>query len=52
MLRIAFYPTRPGPAAPRIVEAIAAWQPARPPRKRFHDLPAAASLAALLEAVP
>jgi UDP-hydrolysing UDP-N-acetyl-D-glucosamine 2-epimerase len=28
------YPS--GPAAPRIVEAIAAWHPPSPPRKRFH----------------
>lgn len=31
------YPS--GPAAPRIVEAIARWKPPHPPRKRFEDLP-------------
>lgn len=31
------YPS--GPAAPRIVEALAAWRPPRPARKRFADLP-------------
>ena len=30
------YPS--GPAAPRVVEAIANWQPPRPPRKRFHEV--------------
>lgn len=28
----------PGPAAPRIVSAIARWSPPAPPRKAFHDL--------------
>jgi len=32
-------PYPPGPAAPRIVEAIASWQPSLPPRKRFHEVP-------------
>ena len=27
-----------GPAAPRIVEAIANWHPSRPPRKRFQEV--------------
>ena len=27
-----------GPAAPRIVAAIASWDPPRPPRKRFHEV--------------
>jgi UDP-hydrolysing UDP-N-acetyl-D-glucosamine 2-epimerase len=27
-----------GPAAPRIIEALAAWHPDMPPRKRFRDL--------------
>ena len=31
-------PYPPGPAAPRIVEALARWQPPVPPRKRFCDL--------------
>ena len=31
-------PYPPPPAAPRIVEALAAWSPPCPPRKIFHDL--------------
>ena len=31
-------PCIPGPAAPRIVEAIANWHPPIPPRKRFHEV--------------
>jgi UDP-N-acetylglucosamine 2-epimerase len=31
------YPS--GPAAPRIVAAIANWHPPLPPRKRFHEVP-------------
>jgi UDP-N-acetylglucosamine 2-epimerase (non-hydrolysing) len=40
-LRNVVGPYPAGPAAPRIVEALARWRPPRPARKRFVDLPAA-----------